>query len=80
MKKYVESVFNKNSEKSYYFTADKNQDYIIFGYENKDEESDKFNAFKVSNIRYKNEKYYIDVYCFKNDQKYVFTINEDIMN
>lgn len=71
---------NKDSEKSYYFTVDKNQDYIIFGYENKDDESDKFEAFKVSNIRYKNEKYYIDVYCFKNDQKYVFTINEDIMN
>lgn len=67
---------NKESGKEYYYTTDITDDSIIFGYENKNDSTEQLNAFKVSNIRYKNETYYIDVYCFKNDTRYIFTINE----
>lgn len=69
---------NKEIEKDYYYTSEVSSagDNIIFGYENKKDEEDKFNAFKVSNLRYTNSKLIVDVYCYSNDQKYSFTIAE----
>ena len=65
---------NKETGKEYYFTADKFADYIIFGYENKADSKDKFDAFKVSNLRYTNSNFYVDVYCYKNSMKYTFSL------
>lgn len=67
---------NKENGKSYYYTEDIHDDYIIFGYTNKIDSNEKFNAFKVSYIRYTNSKFYIDVYCYQNDIRYTFTMVE----
>lgn len=64
---------DKTTGKSYYYTTDIKDDYIIFGYENQDDSSDKFNAFKVYGIICKDSILHLNVYCYKNESKYVFT-------
>ena len=64
---------DKDSAKEYCFTIKVEQDYVIFGYENINDPNDYFKSFKVSNFRYKDSKFYVDVYCYKGNLKLVFT-------
>jgi hypothetical protein len=65
---------NKQDDKEYFYTTDQNVNNIVFGYTSKDNPEEKFNAFRVSNLRYINNKFMVDVYCYSLDTKQVFTL------
>lgn len=74
--------------KDYYFYTEygyynnkkyKVNQYIIFGFENKDDKSDKFLAYKIGNYGFdKNGKRVLDIYCYSDDSTHLLTYYSEI--
>lgn len=67
----------QDSEKEYYFTTS----YSIFGnmtfgYKNRNDSSDDFNAYKITKAVITSDKEYICVYCYSNEQTYTLYAND----
>lgn len=79
---------NKKSGQTYYFYTTFgyfNDDdhlvnqYIEFGYENKNDNTDKFLAYKFSNYHFNNSgKRIMDVYCYSDNSSHTLTYSKDI--
>lgn len=62
-----------NSKKSwidYYFTTSGYGSNFIIGYENQNDSSDEFDAFKIVDVIYSNGTWSISVYCYSNGRTY----------
>lgn len=64
------------AQKDYYFTVEKKQDHILFGYENIQNKDDSFIAYKVHDFRYipnTYEKFEIKLFNYSNNRTYTMT-------
>lgn len=63
---------NKVSSKSYYFYETYRSNSIIIGYENQNNSSDKFDAYRISNLKYNSttQIFSISVYTYSNSRTY----------
>ena len=70
---YTNLPNNKVSGKSYYFYKEFKSNYVIIGYENQNDTNDRFDAFKISDIKYnsKTNLYSLNVFCYSNSKTYV---------
>lgn len=68
---------DKNNEKEYYFYTDSDRCEGLsyspseFGYENQNDKTDKFLAYKIVDIAYSDDKWQIRIYCYSNKQTYI---------
>ena len=62
----------KESGKSYYFYTEFQSDSTIIGFLNQKNSSDKFQAYRISDIRYNPEKdiFSLNVYCYSDNKTY----------
>ena len=74
---------NKEDEKEYYYYTEYKAtswktgiQSIMFGYENKNDETDKFEAFNLRSISYKNGYISIIVECISNNTNYKMTYRQ----
>ncbi|MBR2473953.1 MAG: hypothetical protein IKB51_02865 [Clostridia bacterium] len=63
-----------NKEYSFYYDA---KQFVLevnpqnFGYENKNDENDKFWAYRINDVIYSNGKWQIEIYCYSNSNTYI---------
>lgn len=60
----------KKSWVEYYFTTSGYGSNFIIGYENQNDSSDEFDAFKIVDVIYSNGTWSISVYCYSNGRTY----------
>ena len=60
----------KKNTKSYFFTSEGYLNSLTFGYQNQNDPTDKFDAFKIVDVIYSNGEWSITVYCYSNDRIY----------
>jgi len=69
------SLSNKKEEdKDYYFYTRYSQNDIVFGYQNKDDSNDKFDAYAIKFVGYENNQLYISVACY--NENYTYRLSE----
>ena len=61
---------NKESDKEYYFRKDFYLDHFIFSYDNKNDSTDTFNAYKIYSLTVDEEYFYVNIYCYSNGETY----------
>lgn len=64
---------DKEGSKEYYYTERKVYGNYIYGYENKDNSDEYFDAYKITKVLITEESEQIVIYCFKNDMTYTLS-------
>lgn len=62
---------DKDEAKSYYFILNNDNNPTKFGYQNQKNSSDKFYAYEILDISYKNGKWQMKVYCTSDRRTYI---------
>lgn len=61
---------NKESDKQYYYDVDFYLDHFIFSYDNENDSTDTFDAYKIYSLTVDEEYFYVNIYCYSNGNTY----------